>query len=193
VTTLASAAQGVPLHAEDQRTVTSIVLLGTPGGGTRETADAHTLLDLMMLRHQLDDDAVTSSGAAPRVVVEMLDADNVPLAQWMGADDYIVSDAIAGKLMTQLAIEPRRRTVLLELYGTEGPSIGLVDAAALGLSGRCRFRDAAEAAFAAGLLAIGWHRRGPDGDEVVLNPPELEEADLDADARVVVIGAVEGR
>lgn len=182
---------GDPDAPEDRRAPGSVVLLGTPGDDDPDEVDAKTLLDLVLLRRSMDDPsfaASTSGARRPRVVVELLDARSVELAQRVGADDLVVSDALASKLLAQIALDPRRRLVLLELYGPTGPSIGLVDASELDLAGERTFRDVARVAYSVGLSAIGWHRRGPAGDVVELNPLEDRPVVLTDHDRVVVVG-----
>lgn len=163
--------------------VTSIVLLAYQRGLTAGEADSRTLLALMLLRQQLEQ----RSGPRPRVIVELRDAGNVELARRSGADDYIVSDAIAGRIMTQLAEQPERRQVLLSLYAPGEPSLRLITVADLGLSGTISFGDVVAAAQAAGLLAIGWRSGASDGGDVVLDPHVSRTVDLAPDGRLVVI------
>jgi hypothetical protein len=82
-------------------------------------------LNLLLLRREKE----------ARVVVEVLDAENADLARTTGADDFLVSDAISSRFITQLAQQPECRAVLLSLYAAASPSIHLVLAADLGLTG----------------------------------------------------------
>jgi hypothetical protein len=117
---------------------TSIVLLGYVRGLSAGEADSRTLLALMLLRKRA---GRTAPGHTPRVIVELRDADNVDLARQSGADEYIVSDAIAGRFMAQLAEQPERRLVFLALYASAGPSLRLVTAEDLALVGTVSFGD----------------------------------------------------
>lgn len=114
--------------------VTSIVLLAHRRGMAPDEADSRTLLTHMLLRRQLD----ARDGAVPRIVVELLNADNLALARMTAADDYVVSDAITSRLITQFAEQPERRPILLSLYAATGPSLRLVRADELGLERRGR-------------------------------------------------------
>ena len=125
---------------------------------------------------------------SPRVIVELLDADDVNLARWTGADDYVISDAIVSRIMTQIALQPERRPILRILYATEGPSIHLVSAADLGLDGEVGCAEIISTAYSCGLLAIGWRHASERGGEVVLNPRTSERVVLRADDAIVVIG-----
>lgn len=163
---------------------TAIVLLGSRRGMTLDEADSQTLLRLMMVRRELE----ARGGIAPRVVVEVLDADNVELVQVTGADDYVVSDALTSRLMAQYAEQPERRPVLLSLYATDGPSIRLLTADDLELSGARRFDQIVARAYASGLLALGWRFADGRGGDVVLNPDLDTVVQLAADDQIIVIG-----
>ncbi|MFW2380975.1 MAG: CASTOR/POLLUX-related putative ion channel, partial [Acidimicrobiales bacterium] len=136
--------------------LTSVVVLGYRRSLSVEQADSATLLNLMLLRREFE----TWDGRPPRVVAELLNADNVELARVTGADDFVVSDAVASRLIAQMAEQPERRLVLQNLYSGEDSGIHLVGSEELGLVGSRRFQDIVTTAYAAGLLAIGW-RRGP--------------------------------
>ncbi|HSJ43158.1 MAG TPA: hypothetical protein VK923_00560 [Euzebyales bacterium] len=165
---------------EPMTSVTSIVLLADRRDAAPDEVDGRTLLHHMLLRRHLD----AARGPSPRVIVELRDSANLDLARLTGADDYVVSDAITSRLMTQLAEQPRRRDILLRLYAADGPSVRLVRVGELDLSGTVEFGDVIATAYAAGLLALGWR----SGDEVVLNPPTSERMVLAADDQIVVIG-----
>lgn len=162
--------------------VTALVFLGYRHGLSPAEADSRTLLDLLLLRRALEG----RTGPRPRVVVEVRDPDSVELARLSGADTSIVGDDLTSRLLTQLAELPERRAVLLTLYAAEGPSLGLVAAADLGVVGEVAFADVAAAAAATGMVAIGWCRSADD-DRVVLNPPAATRAHLAATDRVIVI------
>lgn len=160
--------------------VTSIVLLAHRRGMAPDEADSRTLLTHMLLRRQLD----ARDGAVPRIVVELLNADNLALARMTAADDYVVSDAITSRLITQLAEQPERRPILLSLYAATGPSLRLVRADELGLNGEVGGDEVIAVAYSAGLLALGWRR----GGDIVLNPRTSTRVVLDDDDQIVVIG-----
>lgn len=185
VTATAHRPRTLSLGDETRRPLlTSIVLLGYRAGLSPEDADGRTLLTLLLLRRELDE----LGGVAPRVVVELFDADNVELASTSGADDFVVSDAIASRLMTQLAEQPVRRAVLESLYAGETPSFDLIDATQLGTSGDVEFGEIISAAYSLRLLAIGWRRAPEHGGQVTLNPSVTDRVQLDDGDQIVVIG-----
>ena len=184
VTVTANRSRTLWLGDETRRgLLTSIVLLGYRAGLSPEEADGRTLLTLMLVRHEFDE----MGGVAPRVIAELFDADNVDLAATSGADDFVVSDAIASRLMTQLAEEPARRAVLQTLYDNESPSFGLVDAKLLDVSADVEFGEIIDAAYSVGLLAIGWRRAAEHGGKLTLNPSVTDRVQLDDGDQVVVI------
>ena len=164
--------------------ITSIVLLGYRRGMTIEEADSRTLLNLMLLRSDLR----ARGGIAPRIIVELLDADNVDLARVTGADDYVVSDAVISRLMAQLAEQPERGPVLRSLYAGDGSSLHLIPAEGIGLGRDVRFDTIVAAAYTYGLLALGWRSADERGGKVVLNPDNDEQVRLLDGDQIVVIG-----
>lgn len=164
--------------------VTSIAFLGYRRGVTTEDADSRTLLNLMLLRRALE----TRSGKPPRVIVELLDADDADLAGQIEADDYVVSDAITSRFMTQLAEQPERRQVLLSLASPNGPSVYLIPARDLALSGETRFGEAVARAYSVGLLAVGWRTNGDRGVRLEMNPAISEKRQMGEVDQIVVIG-----
>ncbi len=180
--TAASGVSGVP-RRDRVPPATTIILLAYTGRLTVEEADTRTLLTLAIIRREEASDAVP----LPRVLVELLDVDHAPLAE-VGGDDYLISPAIADHLLAQLADSPGRRSVLLQLYGGDGPSMALIPAANLGLAQPVTAGELFAAAYAAGYLAIGWRRSAGNGGELVLNPHQSATVTLSTDDQVVVIG-----
>lgn len=167
-----------------QPRIDTILLCAPPTDEGEEAADSRTLLDLVGIRQVL----LTLEDPPPRVIVQLLDTANIPLADMPNADDFVVSEAIAAQLIAQLAEQPERRSVFLGLYAADGASIHLVPAKRLGLEGRTSAYDVYRTAYGFGVLAIGWRRTGTHGGQLVLNPHRLQEVDLDEDDQIVVIG-----
>ncbi len=179
--------RGLTWQVEDaawSSSLTSIVLLGYRRELSVEEADSRTLLNLMLLRRRLAE----RDGASPRILVELLDADNVDLPRGTSADDYVISDAIVSRMMTQVAEQPERRPILFSLYASEGPSIHLVSATDLGLQGEVGFDEIIASAYSKRLVAIGWRRSSLPDRELVLNPPTSRRIGLHAEDHVVVVG-----
>lgn len=171
-----------PLRLADGSQPTTVVLLAYADHLPVSEADSRTLLDLLVLRG-----AYAAGDDTPRIVVELLDVDDLPLAQLSGADDYLVSQATGSQFIAQLAEQPDRRPVYLELYAPDGPTIHLVPAGRLDLVGEFSMAEIVSSAYRLGLLAIGW-RSITNGDELTLNPHESTRVDLAAVDEIVVIG-----
>ncbi len=163
---------------------TTIVLLGYRRGHGTNEADSRTLLNLMTLTQAIE----RHPGQRPRIIVELLNADNVDLAETSGADDCIISDAMASRLLAQLAELPVRRNVYLELYTSDGPTIRIVQASAFELAGDLEWADVLDRAYAAGFIAIGWRQAPNRGGALVMNPDVSDVIVIDPDDHLVVIG-----
>jgi voltage-gated potassium channel Kch len=183
VTAVPSNSSASMLELASAPTTTAIVLLGYRGRMSPTEADSRTLLDLMMLQGT----SRSRGGAMPRLIVELANRDSVELIEATGADDYVVSDGVASRIIVQLAEQPERRDVLLTLYGPEGPSVRLVPAPQLGLHGEVGCDEIIATAFALGWLAIGW-RRTEGGAEVRLNPKTSDRVVLGDEDHIIVIG-----
>jgi hypothetical protein len=162
--------------------LTSIVLLGYRTGLSPGEADSRTLLNLLAIRRELAERKM-----APRVVVQLLDVDSADLAPPTGPDDFVISDAIGSRLIAQMADQPARRAVLLQLYSGDGSAIRLVDPAALGVATNADFAEIVVAAYSFGLLAIGWRRAHERGGGMTINPPSSEQMMIEPEDRIVVI------
>jgi hypothetical protein len=139
-------------------------------------------LELMTLRRDLANRQQTM----PRLVIELTDPGNAPLADVRGDDEVFVTPAMASRILAQLVDDPSRRAVYLAMYAADGPSIHLVTAEDLDLHGVVTMPDVVVAAYRRGMLAIGW-RRSDDG-ELVLNPSADRRLDVVPGDEIVVVG-----
>jgi Trk K+ transport system NAD-binding subunit len=78
--------------------------------------DARTLLTLLALRRAWP----AGGDAAVRIVAEVLERDDVELAQAGGVDDWIVSDEVTSLMLAQLSERTELAHVFLELFSPEG-------------------------------------------------------------------------
>lgn len=173
--------EDVARRLESAPLIDTLLVLAPADELGEQQADASTLLSLVALQRILS----SIDAPRPRVVVEILDVENVPLVDLGHQDDFVVSDAIGSQLMAQLAEMPERRNIFLQLYDPNGPSLHLVPARDLGLLGITRSIDLFRTAYRAGVLAVGY--RSADRG-LVLNPPRTETIDLAEGDQVVVIG-----
>jgi Trk K+ transport system NAD-binding subunit len=161
---------------------TTVVVLGYTSVDTDE-ADARTMLDVMQLRRRC-----AQTGDTPRLVVQMLDEEHADLADLTGPDDFLISEALGSQVLARLIEQPERRDVLLELYGGGDASIRMVRCELLGLVGAFTMQDVVAAAYAGGVLAIGWRQTADGVARVVLNPDSSDRVVLSPSDEIVVVG-----
>ena len=76
----------------------------------------------------------------------------------------------------------------LALYAADGPSIHLVPADRLDLTGDVTMREIVAAAYGRGMLAVGWRRPDDLGGELVLAAPSDRRLVVAAGDMIVVVG-----
>ena len=99
----------------------------------------------------------------PRVIVELLDAKAAELAVVSGADDFVVSDALASLMMSQLSEHPDLAEVYRQIYSAGGSSLHMESAADFVGKGELTFGQVVATTAVHGRLAIGW-RTEVDGE-----------------------------
>ena len=163
----------------------SVIILGYKDGLTPSEADARSLLAMLLIRRGLAD---AGDDREPRVIVELLDAKAAELASVTGADDFVVSDALASLMMSQLSEHPELAEVFRQIYTAEGSSLHMETADAFVGRGEVTFAQVVATTAEHGRLAIGW-RRVVDGEaEVVVNPVKSRRVAFGPEDHVVVIG-----
>lgn len=153
-----------------------------------QEADSKTLMTLLHLR-----DIESKKGEAYSVVSEMLDVKNRALAEVAKADDFIVSDELAGLLLTQVAENKELGKVFDDLFDADGAEIYLKSASdyvSPGIS--VNFYTVLESAKRRNETAIGY-RIVADADNpeksygVRVNPRKSENVTFTADDKVIVL------
>jgi ion channel POLLUX/CASTOR len=168
-----------------ERPYTSIIILGYREGPTPSEADARSLLALLLLDRGLDESGRSDK---PRIVVELLDAKDVDLARVSGADDFVVSDALASLMMAQLSEHPELSEVFRQIYTAADSTLYMEPADGYAPAGEITFAQVVATTAAGGACAIGW-RRVVDGEaEVVVNPAKSTRVRFSPGDHVVVIG-----
>lgn len=114
--------------------------------------------------------AVARSSAAPQLLVQLLDADRIGLADMSGLDGFLISDAVGSQLMSQFAMLPERQAVFAALYDPAAASLHLTPPERLGVTTPAPFADVVAAAYASELLAVGWLTSAPRGRQALLSP-----------------------
>lgn len=157
------------------------ILLGYREGIAAGDADARTLLTLMALRQRWP------KGHPPevRLVAEVLDQRNVPIAQVAGVDDFIVSDQLASLMLAQLSENVELRGVFDELFDAEGVALALRPAKRFAPDGSVTFGQIVAAGSHFNESPIGY-RTASDG-RVVLNPAKSVTIALRPEDEVVVL------
>ncbi len=157
-----------------------VIVLGYRDGSIDE-ADARTLLTLLAFRHVRQHEDV----GPVRMVAELLDQRNAPLAVATGADDFIVSDELTSLMLAQLSERHELSQVFVDLFDRTGCSIELREARQYGAQQTTTFADVVATASSIGHSAIGY-RRTTSG-EVVINPPKSAPLTLAIDDEVIVL------
>ncbi|MEZ4595609.1 MAG: potassium transporter TrkA [Chloroflexota bacterium] len=153
-----------------------------------QRADARTLVTLLHLR-----DLVNRDGDAFSITSEMLDLRNRALAEVTRADDFIVSDRLAGLLMSQLSENAHLKGVFDELFDAAGSEICLRPASDYVRTGvALTFATVLESSARRGEIAIGYREAAASGDArraygVVINPPKTRSLTFEPDDKVIVL------
>lgn len=164
-----------------------LVVLGPDPGDGPDRPDDWTLVTLLALR-LLEE----RSGRELRVVSELTDDRNRPLAPVNPGSDVIVSGELTGLLMAQIAQNRQLAPVFDELFSAGGSTICLRPAGAYVRPGsEATFATVVAAARDRGECAIGYRRHDrrttPPDHGVRLNPHKGERREWSADDQVVVL------
>ena len=120
-----------------------------------------------------------------RMVAELLDPRNAPLASATGADDFIVSNELTSLMLAQLSERRELELVFADLFDRAGCSIELREALEYGAHRASSFADVVATAATLGHTAIGYRRTGTG--EVVVNPKKSAPLSLAVDDEVLVV------
>jgi Trk K+ transport system NAD-binding subunit len=166
-----------------------VLLLGYRSEHISEAeADGQTLLASMQLAQLFG----ATSGAAPRLVAEILDPLRAGLAKTTSVDDLVVSENLAALLMSQLSENPKLATIFKDLFSpTRGSAVHvrpIEDYVPLGKP--ATFDQLVAAASSHGETAIGVRVLGEVSGhrEVRLNPSKSQAFKPVAGDGLVVIG-----
>ncbi|MET8413562.1 NAD-binding lipoprotein, partial [Streptomyces sp. NPDC005195] len=166
-----------------------MVVLGPDPGDGPDRPDDRTLVTLLAVR-LLED----RTGREMRVVTELIDDRNRPLAPLNPGSDVIVSGELTGLLMAQIAQNRHLAAVFDELFSADGSTICLRPAAYYVRPGsEASFATVVAAARDRGECVIGYRRHDrratlPDLG-VRLNPHKGERREWNAEDQVVVVAS----
>jgi ion channel POLLUX/CASTOR len=165
-----------------------IILLCYGDNLEMQEADSKTLMTLLHLR-----DIESNKGESYSVVSEMLDIKNRALAEIAKADDFIVSDELAGLLLTQVAENKQLGTVFDDLFDADGSEIYLKPAGDYVLVGdNSNFYTVLESARLRNQTAIGYRIAADSNDStqsygIHLNPLKSDSFKFSLDDKVIVL------
>jgi hypothetical protein len=158
-----------------------VIVLGYRDVMSIDRADARTLLTLVAFRRSQPN----PSGDPLRIVAEVLDQRNAPLAQASGADDFIVSDELTSMMLAQLSERAELVQVFDDLFDRDGCAVELRPARWFGATTATCFADIVATASSLEASAIGY--RLASTGEVVLNPAKSAPLTLAAADQVIII------
>jgi ion channel POLLUX/CASTOR len=153
-----------------------------------QEADSKTLMTLLHLR-----DIESIKGEAYSIVSEMLDVKNRALAEIAKADDFIVSDELAGLLLTQIAENKELGVVFDDLFDADGSEIYLKPAGDYIATGKpVNFYTVTESAKRRNETAIGYRllknaENAKESYGVCVNPNKSENVIFSAEDKVIVL------
>jgi ion channel POLLUX/CASTOR len=158
----------------------NIVLLGSARFETGEESDARTIMGYLVLRDMLP------QHGGPGVLIELLDAGNVPLFRHRRGE-VIVSPMILSHMLAQVALRRELRPVFDELFGPGGAEIVFRRPADFGVAGaHVSFSDIERAAATRAEIALGVRIVGSRRDGgISLNPPREQRWTLEPDDEIV--------
>ena len=162
-----------------------VILLASSRLKPGAESDAQTILGYLLLQ-----DLTPTGAERPRVLVELMDPDNVALFEGRPGE-LIVSPVIISHMLARVALRRELRCLFDELFSSGGSEILFRDIAEYDLEGgEYTFADLQRAADARGEIAIGLRRVGekgvPDGG-VQLNPRRDERLRLNEGDDLIVL------
>jgi len=173
------------LESVDPASYDNVVLLASERLKSGAESDARTILGYLLLR-----ELMAAGAAAPSVLVELTDPDNVPLFE-NRRGEVIVSPIIVSHLLARVALRRELRAVIDSLFSSGGCEIFFRHIADYGLAqGEYSFADLQQAADTRGEIAIGIRWAGQDqtqGGGVQLNPRRDERLKLNENDELIVL------
>jgi len=158
-----------------------VIVLGYRDSLGMDEADARTLLSLLALRQLWP----ASPGDHVRIIAELLDQRNLVLADPVGIDDLIVSNALSSLLMAQLSEHADLEAVFDDLFDADGAILEVTSASAVTAGGPMTYGSLVAAGGAAGMSVLGY-RLASSGD-VVLNPRKADRIEIGIEDELIVI------
>ncbi|MCD4794261.1 MAG: NAD-binding protein [Bacteroidales bacterium] len=153
-----------------------------------QEADAKTLISLLHIRNMAD-----KEGVKVNIVSEMFDQKNQELAEVTKADDFIISEDLISRYLTQLSETPDLKKVFDDLFNAEGSEIYLKGAEDyVKLDELINFYTLLESATYKNETAIGYRivkksHSAEDNYGICINPDKTKEFSLSEGDKVIVL------
>lgn len=153
-----------------------------------QEADAKTLISLLHIRNMAD-----KAGVTVNIVSEMFDQNNRELAEVTKADDFIISEDLISRYLTQLSETPNLKKVFDDLFQADGSEIYLKDAGEyIKLGESVNFYTILEAASLKMETAIGYRLLNKSNSiennyGICINPDKSEEIVLSEGDKIIVL------
>jgi len=149
-----------------------------------EDKDSQTLLTLLHLREMEE-----KRGTSLDIISEIADVSNVEVIDLAKSDDFIISELLASKMLTQISENRHLVPVFEDLMDADGSEIYIKSAKNyLKTPGTVNFYTICQAAAEKNELAIGYIRcRGDHCQDVVLNPLKPDMVDFTFEDKVIVV------
>jgi voltage-gated potassium channel Kch len=153
-----------------------------------QEADAITLISLLHIRNLSD-----KAGMQVNIVSEMFDETNRQLAEVTKADDFIISEDLISRLLSQLSETADLKKVFDDLFDAEGSEIYLKEAGNyIALGKPVNFYTLLESAADKNETAIGYRMVEKahsirDNYGIVINPDKTKEFSLSEGDKIIVL------
>ena len=168
-----------------------VMVLAYREGITIHDADSRTLATILVMNSLFDDE---NNGVEPtRLIAELLDSQNLPLAKVASADDLVMSDNLAALLIAQLSENANLKPIFDDLFDIDGSTINIYPMERyVPLGQELSFLELISRASSFGESAIGYriqlnHREDAKAG-VRLNPDKTTKFIPAAGDGVVVVG-----
>ncbi|MCE2435898.1 MAG: hypothetical protein J4F29_23725, partial [Candidatus Latescibacteria bacterium] len=157
----------------------NVVILGSDWVETQEESDARTIVVHLVLRNVLEE----SSTHKPKILVDLLDSDNVALFEDYDTE-VLITPMIASQVLAQVALRRELNVVYEELFAAGGAEICFRRVSDYGIAGQnVSFGQLKEMSACRGEIALGIRQNGG----VALNPAHDEPYMLSESDDLIVL------
>jgi len=168
-----------------------VMILAYRQGVSAHDADSRTLATILVMNRLF---AVEDNGVEPtRLIAELLDSKNLPLAKVASADDLVMSDNLAALLIAQLSENAALKPIFDDLFDIDGATLNIYPIERyLPLGQEVSYQELVAHACSFGESAIGYRidldHREDDRAGVRLNPAKSTRFTTAPGDGLIVIG-----